>query len=433
MKNYLTFLIAGLLPLAGFCQENRSSDTSLNLPPPFATKSAIAFAEVLGWMPGETPVAPSGFAVSKYAEGFDNPRITRLTPSGEVLVVESNINFSPLLQAGAVITGAAKSHSIRKSADRIMILKDTNGDGFPDRRDTFLSELNQPYGMLFLGDHFYVANTDALWRYPYQAGAFEPSGPGEKILDLPAGKKNQHWTRNLLASPDGQKIYIAVGSASNVGEHGMDLEVQRACILEINPDGSGLRVFASGLRNPVGMDWCPVSGDLWTVVNERDNLGDDLVPDYFTKVRESGFYGWPYTYIGDHPDPRVEEEAPIRSENTIVPDVLLAAHSATLGLLFYTGDQFPERYKNGAFLAQHGSFNRSELSGYKVLFVPFMDGQPAGDPEVFLSGFIADLDAKKVRGRPVGLMQMPDGSILLTDDTSNTIWHIAYSHADTEN
>lgn len=427
MNRLLILLAACLRTLEGFGGESPKADTGLTLPPPFATKSATVFAEVIGWQPGETPRAPAGFVVTKYADGFDNPRITRLTPAGEVLVVESNINFNPLLQAGAVIIGAAKSHSIRKSADRVMILRDGDGDGYPDQRDTFLSGLNQPYGMLFLDEHFYVANTDALWRYPYQPGNLRPSGPGEKVLDLPAGKRNQHWTRNILARPDGAKIYIAVGSASNITEHGMDIEVQRACILEVNPDGSDLRMYASGLRNPVGMDWCPATGDLWTVVNERDGLGDDLVPDYFTKVREAGFYGWPYTYIGNHPDPRVDEAAPLRSEETIVPDVLLTAHSATLGLLFYTGDQFPEKYKNGAFLAQHGSFNRSELSGYQVMFVPFKDGQPAGPPEEFLSGFIADADAKEVRGRPVGLMQMPDGSVLLTDDTSNTVWRIAYS------
>lgn len=429
MKKYDLLLLLLVTGFSALAQIPQSGNKPESLPAPFATGSVSNFSNVIGWEDNQVPKAPEGFAVTRYADGFDNPRWTCVTPSGDVLVAESNTNYSVIKKVGGTIIGAGRSNNLSESADRISILRDTDNDGLPDQRDTFLSSLNQPFGMLFIGAYFYVANTDALWRYPYSKGAMRISGKGEKIVDLPAGKHNQHWTRNIITNADKSKIYIAVGSASNIAEHGLEYEIMRAAILEVNPDGTGLRTYASGLRNPVGMDWAPGTSTLWTVVNERDEMGDDLVPDYLTSVQENGFYGWPYTYMGSHPDPRVKESMPQQIKEVLTPDVPLISHTATLGLVFYTGKAFPEKYRNGAFLAQHGSFNRSVLSGYKVLYVPFKSGKPAGDPEDFLTGFISDLESEKVHGRPVGLTLLPDGSLLLTDDTSNVLWKITYKRA----
>jgi glucose/arabinose dehydrogenase len=423
---YIFVVIISISAINAFSQQPLSGNKPETLPPPFATKSVSNYSNVIGWEKGAKPIAPPGFIVTKFADGFDNPRWTCITPSGDILVAESNSNYSVLKQVGGTIVGAGRSNNLSRSADRITILRDADKDGIPEQRDTFLNGLNQPFGMLFLGNTFYVANTDAVWSYPYQKGSMRITGQGKKIVDLPAGKHNQHWSRNIIANAKGDKIYIAVGSASNIGEHGLEFEIQRACILEVNPDGTGLRIYASGLRNPVGMAWAPGTQTLWTVVNERDAMGDDLVPDYLTSVKENGFYGWPYTYLGQHVDSRVKDSKPELVKKTIVPDVLLVSHTATLGLAFYTGSAFPQKYRNGAFLAQHGSWNRAVLSGYKVLFVPFKNGKPSGDPEDFLTGFIADLESKKVHGRPVGITQLPDGSLLMADDVSNTVWKISY-------
>ncbi len=381
------------------------------LPVPYATKSAMNFSNVVGWKNGRTPKAPEGFVVTNYASGFDNPRWAYITPNGDVLVAESNSNYSIFKRIGAFIIGASKSNNLRHSADRITLLRDGNGDGKPEYREVFLKRLNQPFGMLILNDWFYVANTDGIWRYPYKAGQTKISDKGSKILDLPAGKHNLHWTRNIIASADGSKIYVAVGSGSNVAEHGIAAELLKANILEINPDGSGLRVYASGLRNPVGMDWAPGTGDLWTVVNERDELGDELVPDYFTRVKEGGFYGWPYVYWGKNPDPRINEKPEI-VKSSLVPDVAVGSHTASLGLAFYTKKNFEKKYHEGAFIVQHGSWNRSILSGYKVIFIPFKNGKPSGNAEDFLTGFVADLGKEKVYGRPVGVTVTSDGALL---------------------
>ena len=403
-----------------------ASDT-LTLPPPNATKSKKNFSNVQGWKDGNTPKAEEGFKIEKFSGNFENPRWMYATPNGDILVAESNSNHSLLEKIGGFLIGASKSNNLKNSADRISLLRDTNGDGIPDIHVTFLSGLNQPFGMLVLGNWFYVANTDALWRYPYSTGDANITAKGEKIVDLPAGKHNRHWTRNIIANKEGTKIYIAVGSGSNVAENGISQELLKADILEVNPDGTDLRVFASGLRNPVGMGWAPGTNTLWTVVNERDELGDDLVPDYLTSVKDGGFYGWPYVYFGYHEDPRVKDPKPQVVENTIMPDVGLGPHTASLGLVFYQNKTFPSKYHEGAFIAQHGSWNRSVLSGYKVIFVPFKNGQPSGPPEDFLTGFIADLDEDKVYGRPVGLLVQDDGSLLITDDVNNTIWRVSAS------
>ncbi|MES2730564.1 MAG: sorbosone dehydrogenase family protein [Bacteroidota bacterium] len=383
------------------------------------------FSHVIGWEGDAKPKAPDGFTVTKYAEGFDNPRWMYVTPNGDVLVAESNSNHSFIEKVGGTIIGASKANNLSHSADRIILLRDTNQDGRPDIRQPLLVDLNQPFGMLVIGKWLYVANTNALLRFPYQAGQTTISAPGEKIMDLPAGKHNRHWTRNIIANADESKIYIAIGSGTNVAEKGIEHELLKADILEINPDGSGQRIYASGLRNPVGMGWAPGTKTLWTVVNERDELGDELVPDYLTSVQENGFYGWPYAYFGPNEDPRVKEQKPELIKKTLVPDFALGSHTASLGLAFYTKKAFPEKYHNGAFIAQHGSWNRSVLSGYKVIFVPFSQGKPSGKEEDFLTGFVTDLEKEKVHGRPVGVTMMPDGSLLVTDDVSNTIWRVS--------
>lgn len=402
---------------------NSQTQSKDSLPPPYSTKSKMNFSNVIGWN-GDTPKAPPGFIIEKYADGFENPRWLYITNNGDILVAESNSNFSLLKKIGASIVGASRSNNLHKSADRITLLRDTNKDGRPDMKETLLSGLDQPFGMLVLDNWLYIANTNALVRYPYVSGQTQITDKPEKIVDLPAGKPNQHWTRNIILHPDGSKIYISVGSASNVAEKGMENELLRATILETNPDGSDLKIYASGLRNPVGMGWAPGTKTLWTVVNERDELGDDLVPDYLTSVKPGGFYGWPYTYFGQHIDPRVTELHPVLVKKTIVPDVELGSHTASLGLAFYDSHSFPEKYYGGAFVTQHGSWNRSVLSGYKVVFIPFSDGKPSGKPEDFLTGFIADLEKNKVHGRPVGITVMADGSLLISDDISNTIWRI---------
>lgn len=384
-----------------------ASDPQLELPAPYATRSVTNNSQVIGWTGDKKPLAPSGFTVSKFADGFRNPRWIYVGPNGDLFISEASTRAN--------------------SADRITIMRDENKDGIYEVREEFLSQLNRPFGMLIMGNYFYVANTDALLRYPYTVGEKVIKSKGEKILDLPAGGYNNHWTRNIIASADGKKILISVGSGSNVGENGMDKEERRANILEVDPNGKGERIFATGLRNPVGMDFEPTTHTLWTAVNERDELGDDLVPDYITSVKEGGFYGWPYSYFGQHEDPRLKGQRPDLVKKAIVPDIPVGSHTASLGLAFYKAKAFPEKYHNGVFVAQHGSWNRSVLSGYKVLFVPFKNGKASGIPEDFLTGFIADPAKSKVYGRPVCVAVLPDGSVLVSDDASNTLWQISYS------
>lgn len=422
MKNTIFFLGLFMLPVSAYTQ-SKTQQLADSLPAPYATKSSQNFSNVIGWG-NQTPTAPAGFVVEKFAEGFDNPRWMYVTPNGDVLVAETNSNHSVLEQIGGTIIGANKSNNLSHSADRITLLRDTNKDGIPDQKDTLLTGLNQPFGMLIIGNWLYVGNTDALVRYPYKAGQTKISEQPEKILDLPAGDHNRHWARNIITNSDSSKIYIAVGSGSNVAENGIANELLRADILEINLDGSDLKVYASGLRNPVGMGWAPGTKTLWTVVNERDELGDELVPDYLTSVQEGGFYGWPYSYYGQHIDPRVEETQIELVKKSIVPDVRLGSHTASLGLAFYTANTFPKKYQGGVFIAQHGSWNRSVLAGYKVVFIPFSKGKPSGKPEDFLTGFIANIEKSEVHGRPVGLVLLPDGSLLVTDDVTNIIWRI---------
>ncbi len=377
----------------------------LTLPAPYSSESAVKMSSVEKWPANAAPKAPAGFVVTRFADGLENPRNTYIGPNNDVFVAESGT---------------------RGSADRITILRDKDKDGTYETRQVFKDKLNQPYGMLILGSYFYIANTDGVYRYPYKLGDMQLTGKGERIVELTKGGYNNHWTRNLIASPDGSKIYISVGSASNVGEHGMETEHRRACILEVTPDGKNEKLYASGLRNPVGMDWNPANGELWTAVNERDGLGDELVPDYITSVKRDGFYGWPYSYFGQIEDPRMKGQRSDLVAKAIVPDVPVGSHTASLGITFYDKGPFPAQYKGGAFVGQHGSWNRSILSGYKVLFIPFKNGKPSGPPQDFLTGFIKDEKKAQVYGRPVDVTVMNDGSLLVNDDSGNIIWKITY-------
>lgn len=379
---------------------------SLKLPPPYATES-VTFRHVMDeWPTGTLPKVPTGFKVEKLADDFKHPRTTYVTPNGDLFVTESN-TFN--------------------SADRITLLRDADKNGTYEVRKVFAENLKLPYGVLIINDRFYVALTNGLYVYPYKTSDLKLQDKGRKIVELPAGGYNNHWTRNIITNQNQDKIYISVGSASNAGEYGLEKEIRRASILEVNLDGSGEIVYGSGLRNPVGMDWNPVDGTLWTAVNERDNLGDGLVPDYVTHVKKSAFYGWPYSYFGKIEDPRLKGMRPDLVEKAIVPDVAVGNHTASLGLAFYVGNKFPEKYRNGIFVAQHGSWNKSSFSGYKVVFIPFKDGKPSGPPEDFMTGFIADHEKAKVYGRPSAVTNLPDGSLLVNDDSGNVLWRISYT------
>jgi glucose/arabinose dehydrogenase len=397
----------------------------VKLAAPYQTKPTRAYCKVIGWPKGKTPLAPRGFKVNLFAEGLDNPRNITVTPRGDVFVSEANTELKGLKKIGADIVGASASEDLGKSANKIILLRDVQGNGVAGVKTVFLSGLNQPYGMLILKNWFYVANTDGLLRYPYNTGQTTITGKGTKILSLPAGGYNNHWTRNLRANKDGSKIYISVGSGTNNAEQGLANEIRRADIIEINPDGSDERIYASGLRNPAGIDFNPQTRVLYASVNERDDFGDNLVPDYFTSVKQGGFYGWPFAYFGRHQDPEHGRERPDLVRKTIVPDLSLGSHTASLGLAFYTGKTFPTKYWGGAFIGQHGSWNSSKLVGYKVVFVPFINGSITNKTEDFLTGFIADRGKKQVYGRPVGIAVMPDGSILVADDAGNKIWRVS--------
>jgi len=394
-----------------------------NLPPPHATRSVMNFSKVEGWGNNATPIAPEGFTVKRFGKNYKNPRWIYELPNGDVLVAETKHEPKGPAKVLKAVAGKKFDQGQSTGGNRIILLRDKNNDGEPEIQNVFIDSLYMPFGMVLLKDYLYVACTDAVIRYPYKDGQTEITANGEKIIELPEGAR--HWTKNIIANKKGDKLYIAIGSASNVGEDGMDKENRRACILEIDPDGSGEKLFASGLRNPVGMDWEPGTDKLWTVVNERDELGDDLVPDYMTEVKPGGFYGWPYSYFGSHLDPQVKEQKPDLVSKAIVPDVDLGSHTASLGLFFYTKNQFPEKYNGGAFIGQHGSWNRKIPSGYKVVFVPFYNGKP-GKPEDFLTGFMIDEQKNTVHGRPVGVIGLHDGSMLVADDAGNMVWRVSY-------
>src|SRR5688572_11947835 len=397
------------------------------LPSPTSTLfPTVKIAPAKGWPAGATPVAAAGLAVNAFAMGLDHPRWLYVLPNGDVLVAESNAPPRP--EDGKGIKGWIMKQMMKRagagvpSANRISLLRDADGDGVAETKTTFLQGLNSPFGMTLVGNDFYVANTDAIVRFPYSDGQTQVTVTGVKVADLPGGDPNHHWTKNVIASRDGARLYATVGSNSNVGENGMDKEVNRAAILEVTLADSRVRLFASGLRNPNGMAWEPQTGVLWTVVNERDELGSDLVPDYLTSVKDGAFYGWPYSYFGQHVDERVKPPRPDLVAKAVVPDYALGSHVAPLGLAFYEATLMPARYAGGAFIGEHGSWNRNPRSGYKVVFVPFANGRPAGHPEDVLTGFVnADGDAL---GRPVGVAVDRMGALLVADDVGNCVWRV---------
>jgi len=385
------------------------SDVAKRLPAADPSKAATRFAKVVGWPQGTTPLAPNGFTITLFAEKLTSPRWLYVVPNGDVLVAES--------------VGEPD-----RSPNKVTLLRDADHDGRAEVQTPFLQNVRQPFGLLLLGDQLYVGNTNALVRFPYHVGDSKITAPATRVLDLPAGGYNNHWTRNVIANADGTALFVSVGSGTNVDEEKEDQkDPRRAAILEVNPDGTAMRVYASGLRNPVGLALNPDTKALWTVVNERDMLGDELVPDYLTSVLQGAFYGWPYSYFGSIEDPRKKGERPDLVAKAIPPDFSLGAHVAPLGLAFYTGTTFPARYRNGAFVALHGSWNRSRFSGYKVVFVPFQQGRPSAAAEDFLTGFIQDENASTVRGRPVGLAVLQDGSLLVADDGANCVWRVSAS------
>ena len=386
----------------------------------------VNVAKAVGWPAGGKPIAAAGMAVNAFATGLDHPRTLLVLPNGDVLVAETNAPSRPDEERGIKgwITKLVMSRAgaDTQSANRITLLRDADGDGIAETRTVFLDSLNSPFGMALVGDDLYVANSDAIMKFPYRTGDTKIAATGVKLVDLPAGPLNHHWTKDLVASSDGSKLYATVGSNSNIGENGMEAETNRAAVLEVDRATGKSRRFASGLRNPNGPAWQPQSGALWVVVNERDELGNDLVPDYMTSVKDGGFYGWPYSYYGQHVDERVQPQRPDLVAKAIAPDYALGAHTASLGLAFNTGNLFPPEMANGAFIGQHGSWNRKPRSGYKVIFVPFADGAPSGKPQDVLTGFLsADGEAQ---GRPVGVAIDRKGALLVADDVGNAIWRV---------
>ncbi|MNH53425.1 Soluble aldose sugar dehydrogenase YliI precursor [compost metagenome] len=389
------------------------------------TIPTVKIAPAVGWPSGRTPVAAQGLAVNAFATGLDHPRWLYELPNGDVLVAESNAPPKPDDKKGGLrgwIQGLVmgKAGAGVPSANRITLLRDADGDGAAETKTVFLSGLTSPFGIALVGERLYVANADALVAVPYQTGQTQIAATPVKVADLPAGR-NHHWTKSLVASADGSKLYVGVGSNSNVGENGLDEEGDRAAVLEIDRATGARRVFASGLRNPVGMAWNPEDGRLWVSVNERDEIGDDLVPDYMTSVTPGGFYGWPWSYYGQTVDARVQPPRPDMVAKAIKPDYALGSHTASLGLTFYTGALMPQ-WRNGAIIGQHGSWNRNPPAGYKVIFVPFSGGKPAGPPQDVLTGFRNEKG--EAMGRPVGVLGVRSGALLVADDVGNVIWRV---------
>jgi glucose/arabinose dehydrogenase len=375
------------------------------------------------WKPGEAPAVPASLKITALATGLMHPRNVYPLPNGDILIVESNGPKAPKMRPKDVVMGPIKAYggSAAKGGNRITLVRPASG-GAPAQRTIFLDHLKSPFGVALVGNDLYVANADALMRYPYNTGDTTITAPGTKVVALPGGPINHHWTKSLLASPDGSKLYVGVGSNSNITENGMGAEMNRADILEVDRTSGAMRIFASGLRNPNSMQWEPHSKAMWVVVNERDEIGPDLVPDYLTSVRDGGFYGWPYSYYGSHVDPRVMPQRPDLVAKAIVPDYALGSHVASLGLVFNGPDSpMPSGLRDGAFVGEHGSWDRSPPSGYKVVFVPFRDGKPSGKPVDVVTGFLADGHAK---GRPVGLAIDRSGALLIADDVGNTVWRV---------
>jgi len=427
-----TFLVLAL-PLLSACGGMTDLPASSGfggnpqLPPPHNQLIPVVnIAPAKGWPAGATPTAASGLQVKMFASGLDHPRWLYTLPNGDVLVAETNSPAKPDDLKGLtkfahdIITHIAGADA--KSANRITLLRDSKGDGIADVESVFISGLNSPFGMALIGHDLYIGDTDAVLKFPYAGGETHIDAAPVKVADLPAGTINHHWTKTIIASPDGSKLYVAIGSNSNAGENGLAVEAGRGRVDELDLKTGILRPYATGLRNPNGMIWQPESGVLWVAVNERDTIGNDLVPDYMTGLKDGAFYGFPFSYFGQHVDVRVKPQDPAMVAKAIAPDYALGAHTASLGLVFYTGALLPDAYRGGAFVSQHGSWNREPKAGYKVIFVPFKAGQPDGAPRDVLTGFLDD--SENARGRPVGLAIDGKGALLVADDVGNIVWRV---------
>ena len=415
------------------CNGNESFDRSTQIGPDPALPEAEQYllppmhvAEAVGWQKGETPTVAKGLAIQAIATGLKHPRELAVLPNGDILVVETNgPGTEPIERPKDLIMGWVQSFAGggAKGGNRLTILRDTDGDGMPDQHGVFLDGLNSPFGVVLVGSNLYVANTDAIVRYPYTPGQVKITAPGTKLTDLPGGPIDHHWTKSLTASPDGNRLYVGVGSNSNITENGMDAERGRAAIWEVDRTTGAHRIFASGLRNPNGLNFYPGTNTLWTVVNERDEIGPNLVPDYLTSVKPGAFYGWPWSYWGQHVDPRVRPQRPDMVAKAIAPDYSLSSHVAPLGLAFYTGGgSLPPVFAGGAFIGEHGSWDRYRFNGYRVSFVPFANGRPSGKAHIIVNGFLND--DGEARGRPVGVAIDKTGALLIADDLGNTVWRV---------
>ncbi|ATE76519.1 PQQ-dependent sugar dehydrogenase [Pseudomonas frederiksbergensis] len=432
-KPQLIFIIAlaGGLAACGETSSLQVSDgtgPSPKLPEPNKTLiPTVNIAPAIGWPQGKKPVAAAGTQVVAFAEGLEHPRWLYVLPNGDVLVAETNApsksDDSNGIRGWIMGKVMGRAGAGVPSPNRITLLRDKDHDGVAETRTVFLENLNSPFGMTLVGKDLYVADTDRLLRFHYENGETAIKSQPIKVVDLPGGTRNHHWTKNVIASKDGSKLYVTVGSNSNVGENGMDQEEGRAAIWEVDRATGNHRIFASGIRNPNGLAWEPQSGALWTAVNERDEIGSDLVPDYITSVKDGGFYGWPYSYYGQHIDVRVEPQNPDLVAKAIAPDYAVGPHTASLGLTFAEGSKLPAPFTQGAFIGQHGSWNRKPHSGYKVIFVPFSAGKPSGQPLDVLTGFLND--EGKAMGRPVGVVIDQQGGLLVADDVGNKIWRVS--------
>ena len=424
-----TLLALTLTALLAGCDQGASLDPAKQVGPNPELPKAQNFLmppmqvpEGVAWKEGEMPKVAQGLKIEKVADGLQHPRQVYVLPNNDVLVAEANGPAKPTTRPKQLIMGVVQKASGKggPGGNRITLLRNVDGKW---QKHTFIENLHSPFGIQLIGNTLWVANADSLVKFPYQEGQTTITAPGEVVTELPGGPINHHWTKSLLASPDGSKLYVGVGSNSNITENGIGAEYRRAAVLEVDAATGASRIFASGLRNPTGLQWEPESGALWAIVNERDEIGSDLVPDYMTSVQDKGFYGWPYSYFGQHVDERVQPPRPDLVKQAIKPDYALSSHVAPLGLLFYTGENMPQ-YRGGAFVSEHGSWNRKPLNGYQVVWVKFENGKPIGQPQPVVSGFLTD-DEKQVRGLPVGLAMDKQGGVLIADDAGNTIWRVS--------
>ena len=436
-----TCVTVSMVVLVAGCTAPGSSDPLVGFGPsppmPTAHTSLIpqvGVPDVVGWPAGAAPKAPAGFTVSRFAEGLDHPRWLLALPNGDVLVAEAAAPPSQGDETNPGIRGWVQKMLMKKvksavpSPDRIILLRDADGDGVAETRTVFAQGLKSPFGMTLDGDTLYVANTDGVVSFPYRSGQTAVEGTGTKVFDLPGPPINHHWTKNVVASPDGRRLYATVGSNSNAGDNGMAAEQGRASVWVYDIASRQARIYASGLRNPNGLDFEPTPGAMWTAVNERDEIGPDVPPDYLTSLTDGGFYGWPYSYWGQHVDTRVSPPRPDLVSQAITPDYGLGPHTASLGLTFYRADAFPAPYRGGAFVGQHGSWNRQPLNGYRVVFIPFANGRPQMPAQEFLTGF---LNAKnEIQGRPVGVAVDSRGALLVADDVGGVVWRVAATASD---